>query len=979
MARSPTSVARQQADAGTCHRQPGSDAIELRDRPVRNERYLLLLTVRRRLRPSWAAWRSPGGQADPGVVPKLGDGTPEACNGAAHESGCSAAIGPGYCENIRSTVSREPDALRHLDELFELALDLDPDQRAAFLDGCAEDVRAELEQLLAYVPPPGSLEENLATVRSAVDAAMSSLDEPPGAFVGEKAGPYQLVRQIGAGGMAVVYLGERVESDFQQRAAIKLVPGARVRPQLEKRLAQERRLLAGLEHPNIARLLDGGRTEPNGWLYLAMELVEGQNIVEFCRERNLTLTERVHLVGQVARALEVAHRQAIVHRDVKPSNILVDNHGSAKLLDFGIAQVLEREFGEAASLTANHYATLEYASPEQLSGGRAGTASDLYQLGLVLFEVVTGARPFTLDDMPLAEAINTVCRVKAPRASSRLGPGGVPSIPDELEDIIARALRKDPASRYPDVREFAADLERWERGLPIWARPPSRAYVMSKFVRRNRLAVGASAGLLVALTLGLLGTSWQARAAAAARDAARADADRLAATQQFLADIFTDADPTAGGSLNRTIGEVLDRAAARLGPSFSDQPDLELQLTLELGSIYSTLGALDRGIPLLERAVEIATRLDGKGSLRRIAALQALADALRLSGDRRAVDLDREALDLLYDLPASGALQAKAQVNLGASLLRAGELDLAEQAFEVAAAWMQANPGDRSASLPLHNGLAVLAQTRGQFEVALEHYEAALEAARGPTSRASRVLLARTLQGLGAGLRGCGRLEEAESTLLEARALVTQIFPEATPWHAGIDNSLSGVYAELGRFDEARRAAERAIATYTETLGPHNRATLVARLNLGYAHYRAETFESAAEVFEQLLAIEAEAGDPRSARAGMTRLWLGRTLIDSGQPRRAIPHLIAAEGTLAEALGAEDDMVVSAALERELAGLETGDSQTARVRGYFSGDPLGPLGQESAARLRARAQALAASGRDQAAALAEVIAPYLDG
>jgi serine/threonine-protein kinase len=322
---------------------------------------------------------------------------------------------------------------------------------------------------------------------AATDGAVPNL-------VGERAGPFRLVREIGRGGMSVVYLAERVTGGFEQRVAVKVLPDTDDDSLLTRRFEQERQILAELEHPHGARLLDGGRTSPRGLAYLAMEYVGGRPIDRHCDEARLDLDARLALFLQVADAVALAHRQRVIHRDIKPANILVDHHGNAKLLDFGIAKLIaDRTSKRVVTGAEERFLSLDYASPEQFRGETVTETSDVYQLGLVLFELLAGERAHRTAGLGFAEVLRLVCRQEPSPPSARRSGGAVPA---DLDAVVLRALRKDPALRYATVAELAADLRRFRAGLPVMARPSTILCRARNYVRRHRLVASATGALL---------------------------------------------------------------------------------------------------------------------------------------------------------------------------------------------------------------------------------------------------------------------------------------------------------------------------------------------------------------------------------------------------------------------------------------------------------------------------------------------------
>ncbi|MCG8457877.1 MAG: serine/threonine protein kinase, partial [Holophagales bacterium] len=425
-------------------------------------------------------------------------------------------------QETRDQESRQlsPDRWRRLEELFEQARERGPDARQALLDkSCAgdPDLRSELEAMLAA---DEGAEDHLDQLigKAALGVTESSEAES------RRIGPYRVLREIGRGGMGTVYLAERDDEHYRQRVAVKVLRRGPESQEMRLHLRRERQILAGLDHPHIAKLLDGGDTA-DGRPYIVMDFVEGEPLDVYCENRRLTVSERLELFLDVCSAVRFAHARLVIHRDLKPSNLLVTADGTVKLLDFGIAKLLETGAGEEALALPTELATPtatgwmlltpEYASPEQVAGLPLTVASDVYALGVLLYELLTGLRPYDVDRQSSLEVERVVREARPERPSTRVrqaaaageearGPqraeGSVEKLRrrlvGDLDNIVLEALRKEPQRRYASVEQLAEDLRRHLRGLPVRARPDTLGYRLGKFVRRNRRGVGAS---LVAL------------------------------------------------------------------------------------------------------------------------------------------------------------------------------------------------------------------------------------------------------------------------------------------------------------------------------------------------------------------------------------------------------------------------------------------------------------------------------------------------
>lgn len=439
-----------------------------------------------------------------------------------------------------------PDYWQKIKLILDEALAETPARRVAYLAercGANQTLRRDVESLLAFEKPDDDALEEPAL------AAVKDLRIPENNFVGKTFGVYKFLEKIGEGGMGAVFLAERSDGEFQQKVAVKLIHGGISSETVLRRFLNERQILAGLEHPNIARLIDGGTT-PDGVPFLVMEYVEGVPVDEYAERKNLSVSERLDLFRRICAAVAYAHKNLVIHRDLKPSNILVAEDGVPKLLDFGIAKLLKTDGSETH--TRQFAFTPDYASPEQARGEKLTTVTDVYSLGVILYELLTGVRPYQTDSGNLGEVIRVVCETEPERPSSvvlsslsfvlrdsllagekltdenkeqktkdkRLQTNPK-SLRGDLDNIVLKDLRKEPERRYSSVEQFAEDLRRHQTGLPITARNNDWNYRAGKFVSRNRAAMFFAALVVLVLIGGIVGTTWQA--VRAERERARAE------------------------------------------------------------------------------------------------------------------------------------------------------------------------------------------------------------------------------------------------------------------------------------------------------------------------------------------------------------------------------------------------------------------------------------------------------------------------
>ena len=560
------------------------------------------------------------------------------------------------------------ESWRRLQELFHAAAELPPERRRGFIEeACPDDPGLRNEVLAMLDSAPNG--EDLASRVQAAAAAMAA-DAAP---LGQRFGPYRLEKELHSSGMGRVFLAARDDDAFRKRVALKIVPAASG-PDLLARFRSERQILASLEHPNIARLLDGGANE-DGVPYLVMEYVEGEAIDVYCDRQRLGVRERLLLFEGVCRAVHYAHQNLVVHRDLKPSNIMVTAEGQVKLLDFGIAKLLRPElFPALAPITeaAVRPMTPEYASPEQIRGERVTTASDVFSLGVVLYELLTGQRPFRASGPTLGELERLISQTEPQRPSTAViqparGPevreGSTPeeigrlrgTLPERLrrelrgdvDNIVLMALRKEPARRYASAEQMAEDLSRYREGRPVQARTDTFVYRTGKFIQRNRIGVATAATLLL-LLIGFAANRWRlAQVLLLERDRARVEAESARRVERMLGDVFESMNPDGGSGRSAAVLDVLERERERFETELRDDPAVLAALQNRLGEIYQSLEQYDRALPLLEDALAARRRVLGPASLETAASLENLGEVQNERGEFEAAEAFlREALEV---------------------------------------------------------------------------------------------------------------------------------------------------------------------------------------------------------------------------------------------------------------------------------------------------------------------------------------------
>ncbi len=720
------------------------------------------------------------------------------------------------------------DLWARLEPALDRAFELEPAARERFL---AEQRERDPELYRALVEilhrDPAVLD---AGVRSLAEAILPGGDRllAEGAVVG----PYRIVRPIGQGGMGAVYHAERDDGQFQMPVALKVVRApVAADPALERRFLEERRILARLAHPNIARLLDGG-VAADGRPYFAMELIEGAPLVRYASQRGLRLTDRLELFLKVCAAVQYAHENLIIHRDLKPSNVLVTPGGEVKLLDFGVAKLLGGAVADPAGATgpATMLLTPSYASPEQLRGEPVSTASDVYSLGVVLHELVTGRRPVDLGPVPPHRWVDELAR-ESGRPPVTATERGEP-VPADLDAIIATALRFTPQGRYRTVEALAADIRRLQAGLPVDARPATWRYRAAKFWHRNRLAVTLAvvAGVVVAAftTVTVIQSGRIRREAAVALQ----ERDRAERVNSFLISVFGSLYPYGRTSAAPTPGHLLDRAVDRLDREFADDPRQQSLLFHEISIAYFGVGDYAGALRAARRAVaaQRATARPDSGQL----ASQLLTAGQVQSYAGGGADGEAELRERL-------AIRRIIHQDTGhflARSLNALAVHLARRGWVVEAESLAARAlGIDSTRVPMatsrvahsHRNLGHAARIRGDYSLALARYDRALAFLRGRFGDENPEV-GNAYINRGLAFEGQGRLDSAEANIRRGLAIRTAILG---PDHDDVAPDLTHharVLAALGRTVEAESLAARSVTMLRR--GPPTALNLAAGLRV---------------------------------------------------------------------------------------------------------------------------------------------------
>ncbi|MBS0614250.1 MAG: serine/threonine protein kinase, partial [Proteobacteria bacterium] len=525
-------------------------------------------------------------------------------------------------------------------------------QRLESIGASDPELRASVEALLSMDSIPKD------PLQQAIGVATEDLlEQHADRLIGTRVGPYRIMSVLGHGGTSTVYAAERVDAQFQQVVAIKVLHHATLHPRMRSRLHSERHILAKLEHPCIARLIDSGDLE-DGTSYIVMEHVAGEDVLQYCDSRTLFVRERLELFIKVCEAVQYAHRNLIVHRDLKPGNILVTPEGNPKLLDFGIAKLLAPEsLSHTLPVTRlqERVLTPENAAPEQILGRPVTTATDIYALGVLLYQLLSGRPPYRFTSYSQLQLERAICMDDPPRPSQAVTAkivgetdldrqrisdrrGLSPErlhvrLAGDLDAIIAMAMRKEPERRYASAQALAEDINRHLQAEPVLARHGDWRYNSAKFLRRHFLAVSGVAALVLGLS-GVAGiTLWQNHRIEQARQATARERDRAQQVSSFLVDVFSQADPFNAQGHDTTAKDLLDRGAARILENLDEQPEVRAELLESIGLAYRRQGLSTRAVPLFEQALAIRRTAKPTNPTQIVVALANLAEALSDAGN----------------------------------------------------------------------------------------------------------------------------------------------------------------------------------------------------------------------------------------------------------------------------------------------------------------------------------------------------------
>jgi serine/threonine-protein kinase len=788
----------------------------------------------------------------------------------------------------------------------------------------------------------------------------STTETPSHSWTGRRLGPYQLLHLLGTGGMGEVYFAERVDKEFEQRVAIKLVRRDLIPVDVYTRLRTERQILANLQHPNIARLFDGGTAE-DGTPYLVMEYIDGTPINVYCDRHRLSIQQRLHLFCKVCAAVQYAHQSLIVHRDLKASNILVTDEGEPKLLDFGIAKLLNEDSRSTNPQLTQHglrVMTPAHASPEQVSGDSITTASDIYALGLLLYQLLCGKRAITLQaNARMAEIQRLVCELiptlpsEALLTASKDNPQLAQDIAftrrtnikllhkllkGDLNNIVMMALRKEPHRRYLSGTQFAEDIQHWLSGQPVTATQDSWSYRSSKFVQRHRYAVATGAMMVVMLSAFSVVTYMQSQALTRERDAVTLERNRAQQVSSFLVELFELSDPAHNRGHELKAQELLEVGTRRIESDLKSYPETRATLLNTIGRVYNSLGLYKEASAILEKSLALRQHLYGRQHQEFGTSLNDLSETQIALGE---LDTAEKALqESLQSVSTENQKQnfaskvhAKSLFLLGRIALERGEFDAAEQRFKQSMrmydALGQQNSIDK-ASVMTQLGKALSEQYKeaeaepwlraalniGKVQLGQDHPQVAEQMAR-----------------LADALEGQGKYEEAANWFRDSLNIKRRILGARHPDTVDTIENYGNFLRRNGDFDEARALLNEALQLNTELHGQQHEYVGYDNVNLGLLDYDQGRYASAEYRFRAALNIYEHSLGQDSVLIAGAQIGLARSLTRQGNPNTAITLLHSAMKIADESLGKHNPITATANAALGIALLESGHHEKAKA------------------------------------------------
>lgn len=755
------------------------------------------------------------------------------------------------------------DRLNKIRELFDKASNLNAVEREVFLNQeCANELELKKE-ILSLLDSLENTKDFLEEALTIVEQNKNNFTDP---YINKQIGNYLIDGEAGVGGMGIVYTGRRNDKEFEQKVAIKILKHGITSEYLLKRFQIERQTLANLQHQNIARLLDGGRTI-DGLPYLVMEFIDGIPITDFCHQKKLSLEEKLKLFREVCTAVQYAHQNLIVHRDLKPGNILVTKNGIPKLLDFGIAKLIDEELvdnNEDLTRTGVWHLTPEYASPEQIKGEKITTASDIYSLGVLLYQILTGYQPYKISNNSPAAISKIITEEIIQKPSEKvkdksrehaesnlfLNDKISNQLKGDLDNIVSKAMHKDPARRYVSVEQFSEDIRRHLSGLPVIAQKDTAGYRLSKFIRRHKVGFISSVGFIVFLIINLIAIIWQANIAANERDKAKLEAQKVETVNKFLLDMLSSVDPTEIGR-DVKVYDVLRKSALGVEKGFKDQPGIEASIQKTIGKTLTSLGEYDEAKPHLLRSLLLNERVYGKQSNQASESNYELALYYHWIGELKTADsLYKKSLQIFKrNSDVSKRSLASTLNDYGILKSDFAEFDESKKMYEESLNILLENYGEKDRDVAsLYNNLAIVMQAQKDLDGGERYFHKALE-------------------------------------------LNIELFGENRPEVSSNYNNLAYIYIDKGDFTRAEEYFIKSLELKKKYYGADHSYVGFAFLNLGGLEFRiGKINESEKYILDAIKNLKKSVNEDH-IWLGLAYYWYGKILIEKSKYSEAETYL----------------------------------------------------------------------------------------
>ena len=736
--------------------------------------------------------------------------------------------------------------------IFNEVLNLSKKEREKYLfnltknePGLAKEIKA---LLTAYESASDFLE-----APSFIAQSLHDEENKNNSFIGKKIGPYTIIKEAGCGGMGIVYIAQR-EDEFKHKVAIKILRHGLTTDYLIKRFQKERQTLANLQHPNIAKLFDGGTTEVE-LPYLIMEYIDGIPITEYCKNNSLTIKQVLKLFISVCDAIQYAHQNLIVHRDIKPGNILVTKEGRVKLLDFGVAKLLDDDHSDITKTRMWHL-TPEYASPEQIKGEQISTASDIYSLGVLLYRLLTGYQPYQISSIsPFAiskivteertiKPSEIYQKIKISDENKKIEKNNKIShqLKGDLDNIILKAMHKDPKQRYLSAEQFAGDIKRYLKGLPVLARKDSTSYRLSKFIKRHKVGFISSILAILFLIGSVIAISWQAKIAAEERDKAEIELTKFEEINSFLLEMLSSADPEAKGK-DVKVYDLLEKASDEIETKFNKQPKIKSAIQQTLGSTFIGLGEYEKAKSLLQKSLEANKVLFGINSKETAKCYHQLGLCYDWIGDVKKAD---------------------SFYNTGISIYRKiSQKPLIELANNL-------------------NDYGSLLSYTGKYDSSTTLYKEALSIyASYNKEKGQKEAIA--INNIAVNMNQQYKIDEAEKYYLQAKDILTNLYGENRPEIAAIYNNLGFIYLDNKDYDKSEEAMKKAYQIKQAVLGNNHPSVGLALINLGMLSYSRKNYNEAEITLKKAINHFIRTNAYKHSYFALSYYWLGRVYSDAGK------------------------------------------------------------------------------------------------